>query len=612
MEIYVDKKRAVLKKGTSFDFVSENRYFSGADSYTMAITFPLKDCPENLAIFGHINRKDVIAKKLLFDCEIRSLSFYKRGSITITEITDVQVKTQFLEGKSVANYSDQFDTLYINELELGYPDTSPSNTAANAYVGHSIDDGLNYLALPWVNNHSGNLQNRSVYASMSTANKGPDSWHSSVSKLSFQPYLLYVLELICNTIGYTYDFTSLRNSPYRYLIICNTLPSAWDTANFALALPHWTLTEFFEQLEYFLNGEFDINHAERKITFGFSSVAIKAAGAVEIKNVVDEFSATIEDAGTCKYREFVNLKFADCNHRMWKYYSCKWFVDMMKNTDVVLSSGLGSYNYGKFYREVNGAQGLYIQLRDAADFVESEYSGWNPEYLYYCKYEDTYFILCNYGSYIVDSSKPENMEGNKRYKNLLEPINMFGDSIVDEDADTIELKIVPAWIDEAYADGTLQGKSLFLDCGEYHNGVDNVIPWNYSQQKLDAGEQDRSVEYFDKLYMGFWSGTLYPCMMGTLAYPVIDRIITYPNEMNYNETPFTMRLRATEYGTYTKTYKISSKKKYTFKFLADKLPNVRSVFIIHGQRYLCEKLTTNFTEDGMSQLVKAECWLVED
>ena len=30
MEIYVDNKLAVLKKGTSFDFVSENRYFSGA------------------------------------------------------------------------------------------------------------------------------------------------------------------------------------------------------------------------------------------------------------------------------------------------------------------------------------------------------------------------------------------------------------------------------------------------------------------------------------------------------------------------------------------------------------------------------------------------------
>ena len=40
MEIYVDNKLAVLKKGTSFDFVSENRYFSGADSYSLSITFP--------------------------------------------------------------------------------------------------------------------------------------------------------------------------------------------------------------------------------------------------------------------------------------------------------------------------------------------------------------------------------------------------------------------------------------------------------------------------------------------------------------------------------------------------------------------------------------------
>ena len=89
MEIYVDNKLAVLKKGTSFDFVSENRYFSGADSYSLSITFPLAGCPENLAIFGHINRKDVVAQKLLFDCEIRNGLFYRHGSITITEISDI-------------------------------------------------------------------------------------------------------------------------------------------------------------------------------------------------------------------------------------------------------------------------------------------------------------------------------------------------------------------------------------------------------------------------------------------------------------------------------------------------------------------------------------------
>ena len=30
----------------------------GADSYTLSITFPIKGCAENIAIFGHIYRKD--------------------------------------------------------------------------------------------------------------------------------------------------------------------------------------------------------------------------------------------------------------------------------------------------------------------------------------------------------------------------------------------------------------------------------------------------------------------------------------------------------------------------------------------------------------------------
>lgn len=121
----------------------------------------------------------------------------------------------------------------------------------------------------------------------------------------------------------------------------------------------------FEQLEYFLNGEFDIDHATKHISFCFSKEAIEGAGTVELTNVVDEFSSTVEDAGSCKYREYVNLKFSECSHRKWKYYSCKWFVDMMKTQDVILSWSLGTYNNGIFYKEVNGAQRLYIEMRGA-------------------------------------------------------------------------------------------------------------------------------------------------------------------------------------------------------------------------------------------------------
>ena len=71
MEIIINNQQAVLKEGTSFDFIAENRLFTGSDSYTLTITFPLRGCAQNIAIFGHIHRADVAKNKVVFDCEFR-------------------------------------------------------------------------------------------------------------------------------------------------------------------------------------------------------------------------------------------------------------------------------------------------------------------------------------------------------------------------------------------------------------------------------------------------------------------------------------------------------------------------------------------------------------
>ena len=52
--------------------------------------------------------------------------------------------------------------------------------------------------------------------------------------------------------------------------------------------------------------------------------------------------------------------------------------------------------------------------------------------------------------------------------------------------------------------------------------------------------------------------------------------------------------------------------KTTFKFLADKVPDVRSLFLIRGKRYVCEKLTATFSENGMSQLIKGVFYPVKE
>lgn len=78
MQLIIDGKNAVLKKGSSFDYVSENRSFSDADDYTLSITLPLSGCPENLDIFGHVDRMDIDSRHIVLEASIVDRAFSKK------------------------------------------------------------------------------------------------------------------------------------------------------------------------------------------------------------------------------------------------------------------------------------------------------------------------------------------------------------------------------------------------------------------------------------------------------------------------------------------------------------------------------------------------------
>ena len=67
MILTINGQQAALKKGSSIEYVSENRIFTDADDYSMEIELPLVDCPRNLGIFGMITRKDVGPGDIFFD-----------------------------------------------------------------------------------------------------------------------------------------------------------------------------------------------------------------------------------------------------------------------------------------------------------------------------------------------------------------------------------------------------------------------------------------------------------------------------------------------------------------------------------------------------------------
>jgi hypothetical protein len=41
------------------------------------------------------------------------MAFFKSGSITVTQISETEVKTQFLEGRSEQNFNDTFDDIFL-------------------------------------------------------------------------------------------------------------------------------------------------------------------------------------------------------------------------------------------------------------------------------------------------------------------------------------------------------------------------------------------------------------------------------------------------------------------------------------------------------------------
>lgn len=590
MIILINNKRAVLKKGTSFDFISENRFFTGADSYTLSITFPIRGCAENIAIFGHIYRKDFDFDTELLDCEIHDRDFHKYGSVSIVSVSEAEVKTQFLEGRSASNYYSSLDDIYINELSLPSLHDN-AHWEASYYLrpyAEQKDDGeyLGYVCPPWVNNTSGNIQNKMGAYGAFYYYMGGD--HSNDPPIVGFPFLVEVIRQVLTRLGWQCDLSAIENSFWSNLIVCQAFPRVWDMPYMNQILPHWTVSEFLEQLEYFLNGTFETEPKTKNIRFCFNNSAIAEMEVVPIEKVIDSHSVEIAKEEDVKdsYVEQKNLAYRDCEHHMWKFYSCNWAASRMP-THVY-------DNYASMKSQLNS---LLV--------CAGPLNAWQYRYIHLCREEDTCFVLkCDHTETV----------GNVIHHYMhIQPVNMFRPRIMNgsDNADVVELGIVPACID--FTDNE-HGSMLFVDCGTLGDDEENAEDRDENQTQavntLANGEKEKKEEYFDKIHVGFWDGT-YMKYHPQMPHPYVDRHEVKPDN-TYTANAYSMRLAGNEVpATRVSHFWVNQQRKFTFSFLSDTVPDVRSIFLIHGKKYLAEKITATFSaETGMSQLMKMVCYQV--
>ena len=610
MKIKINGNLAVLKQGTSFEYVSENRLFSGSDGYTLSISFPLRGCADNQRIFGHINRLDVAAQKVIFDCEIRHRNFFKSGSAVVTEISDAEVKCQFLEGRSEQNFDVTFDDIFINELDLGHwpTDKPESSVAWNVGTDPTVKEAV---PLPWVNNNSesGNLQNAAEFAD----NKY--SWETDTKQLSWMPFLTVITRRICEAVGYDCDITTWeRHETYKYLLVCNCLPAAWDLHEYAAALPHWSVCEYFEKLELFLGGEFEINHRAKSVSFAFTSDLLDVAEPVTLDRVVEEHTVevTVEDP-KCEYLEQKNLVYKSEDNEVAKLRSCDWFIDSAARLAVK-------------YDTLAQLEAATSQFKT---YTTNNVRGSNYNKLFYARDVDAYFCF----KALEKKLDSVNALGTKNYVyvNTLVPVNLCGGRIIDpsEDADETEVEFVPVPIDDTEEK---YGSCVFLQFSSYNEEASSGNGYRYGQDATDfedlekkreefftqpatyssivAGEKKTRTEYYSLIYVGFWDGAI--PVYGKLPFPYLEPLVFDRFRWKFVQTRFSLSLSHRTNADRKIIYPIDPTRKFNFRWLSDRIPNVRSLFYIRGKRYICEKITATFSTDGMSQLLKGVFYALSD
>lgn len=601
MDVIIAGKKAHIAENTTFELTFENRRFTGADTYSLSITFPMADCPDNVAIFGHINRRDVAAGLVLLDAVIVDKSLILTGALAIVEISRAEVKGQFLSGRSSTNYFNTWDDIYINELPLGLVrtyDTDNANTPTPQDLWKSIDES-DFVALPWINTQTGVIHNEPYTPT-------EFQWLSGQT-LSVQTYLIRLTEQIFSAAGYTSDLSEWEASELRNLVVMNLLPPAWEVSERARTLPAWSLSEFVEQLGLFLRGEFDVDHAARIVRFHFFTSLENNIAPVRIATVLRDFTSEIstEELAEIEHIDSMNLEYAPSGTYMDKFRSCNWFLRLWQNRVEKYAT----------------TEDLVNAVKSSAMLSDKKRHG--EDKLFYVTSTDTYYILRTIN--VVELSP------DVRYLNILQPVNEFGPRriINDDDAAVQEIKIVPVPVDWAEFSNGLYNKVALLPTATYSerddvfrkpdpDETDEERKERTSQtlgcKELSLGEPGDKCEYYSLIFVGLWTGYDHqpdaqyaaPACPWTVTPYIADEWRPFTRGLSLRINSEVAAPRSAPAHT------LCRRQKYTFKFLADTPPNPLAVFHIDGRRYLAKSITATFTSLGLSELFKGEFYMIDE
>ena len=274
--LFIDGQEVVLSENFELELITENPYFTRNGEYTYDIDIDLRD-PGNRRIYQNINRSDVTKgienrKATLISGAREIIS----GVEVILSIENYSVKIQIIAGNSQLNYEGGETSIRDMNLDsISMTSEEAINTLFSGFPSNKV------VYTPIVNYTESNGD----LSILNNVQVGEDISFTDVENIVPQYYLLYVLENLITKLGFTKGVNELEEDPvFSRLFVVNP----YKEAMLQELLPDWTINEFIEQLELFLDCIISIDKVNKRFNIISMNRYFENQELVYIDDIVDD------------------------------------------------------------------------------------------------------------------------------------------------------------------------------------------------------------------------------------------------------------------------------------------------------------------------------------
>ena len=585
VRLILDNTEVITDSSQEIKITRENPYFTLSDSYTLDVSIPLSIL-QNRKFFGSIQKIEKKREYKEFACRLYcSNSLLMEGTARIVQSTESVVKVQLACGVSALKMSSEQEGTYIDNLitekegwQLNLTSMLDYGPTSDATVENQIVGTHSGYGFPVLDNTN------DVVVNIADADF---LWARSCTYVSECPKLLDVARLIASKLGYTLDMSILPAA-------CNSIYIVSAThGNLGKKIPHWTVKEFFKQFQNF---------------FGCTLVRSgnKALRLVPLDNFAQNPVTTIEPLS-------------------------EFQAEYSKDDDA---EGIMNRNV-EFEMENSTSETVDEEILEQAKYT-SEYSDagvMNNAFRNETEAVRMHKIYNLNGEIYVGWEKDDNNYELKRVAPF-NPLKRF------EGADSVKLKISPAYIEEDYECTISASHDLLYDSPHAHtfnvhlpsvsNPFGQSINFGYNPsgnenqesgptlQSLVEGSESivSNEEKSDIMSVAFLDGreetvTAVDNQERTVSYQIHLAFTDYnfKKQLSNNRSKWSFSLNdLTGYDFYLGqlhkiNFRCSHNVKHIFKFLSDYIPDADNVFIIGGKRYACEKIEASIKQGDLDKLM---------